>query len=292
VGFTGSVGGGRALFDLACARPDPIPFYGELGSLNPVVLTAGAVAERAEDIAAGLLTSYTNGVGQFCTKPGVVFVPANADGQRLATALAEGTRGYEPGAMLAARIRDGFLAGSTARAGLSGVTELAASTAPDGAGFFAPARLVSVSARTLLDGPDLDTVFDECFGPLTVLVTYADEAELLAALDRLPGSLTATVHAAAGEAPTAVLNLLRPRAGRLVWNGYPTGVAVAWATQHGGPYPSSTDSRSTSVGAAAIGRWLRPIAYQSTPDPLLPPALQEANPWALPRRIDGVLQLP
>jgi NADP-dependent aldehyde dehydrogenase len=292
VGFTGSLGGGRALFDLACARPDPIPFYGELGSLNPVVLTAAAVAERAEQIAAGLLASYTNGVGQFCTKPGVVFVPANADGQRLATALAEGTRGYQPGAMLASRIRDAFVAGSSTRAGLAGATELATSPAPDGAGFFAPARLVSIAARALLDGPDLDTVFDECFGPLTVLVTYADEAELLAALDRLPGSLTATVHAAQGEAPTAVLELLRPRAGRLVWNGYPTGVAVAWATQHGGPYPSSTDSRSTSVGAAAIERWLRPIAYQSTPDPLLPPALQEANPWALPRRIDGVLQLP
>jgi len=295
VGFTGSLAGGRFLFDLAGARPDPIPFYGELGSLNPVVLTAGAVAERAEEIAAGLLTSYTNGVGQFCTKPGVVFVPAGPDGQRLAVALAEGTRGYEPGAMLAERIRDAFRAGSDARAGLAGVTELASSSAPAGAGFFAPARLVSIAARTLVDSTDadtLDTVFDECFGPLTVLVTYADGTELLAALDRLPGSLTATVHAAAGEAPTAVLDLLRPRAGRLVWNGYPTGVAVAWATQHGGPYPSSTDVRSTSVGAAAIERWLRPIAYQSTPDPLLPPALREANPWGLPRRIDGVLQQP
>jgi NADP-dependent aldehyde dehydrogenase len=292
VGFTGSVAGGRALFDLACARPDPIPFYGELGSLNPVVITAAAAAERADEIAAGLYTSFTNGVGQFCTKPGVVFVPAGADGQRLEATLAEATRGYQPGAMLGERIRDGFRAGSDERAGLAGVTVLAESSAPDGGGFFAPARLVSVPARTLLDGNDRATLLDECFGPLTVLVEYADDAELLAALAHLPGSLTATVHAASAEAPTAAIDLLRRRAGRLVWNGYPTGVAVTWAQQHGGPYPSSTNSRSTSVGTAAIERWLRPVAYQSVPDQLLPEALQEANPWRLPRRVDGVLQLP
>jgi len=194
--------------------------------------------------------------------------------------------------MLAERIRDGFRAGADARVGRTGVTLLAESPVPDGSGFFAPARLLGVTARTLLDGNDLPTIFDECFGPLTVLVEYADEAELLATLARLPGSLTATVHAGADEAPTAVVDLLRPRAGRLVWNGYPTGVAVAWAMQHGGPYPSSTDSRSTSVGTAAIERWLRPIAYQSAPRRMLPDALQEANPWQLPRRVDGVLQLP
>jgi NADP-dependent aldehyde dehydrogenase len=291
VGFTGSVAGGRALFDLACARPEPIPFYGELGSLNPVVVTAAAAAERADEIAAGLYTSFTNGVGQFCTKPGVVFVPAGTDGQRLAVALAEATRGYQPDAMLAERIRDGFRAGSDERAGLVGVSVLAESPAPQGGGFFAPARLVSVPARTVLDGNDRATIFDECFGPLTVLVEYADDAELLAALAHLPGSLTATVHAGADEAPTAAIDLLLRRAGRFVWNGYPTGVAVTWATQHGGPYPSSTDSRSTSVGTAAIERWLRPVAYQSMPDQLLPEALQEANPWRLPRRVDGVLQL-
>ena len=292
IGFTGSVGGGRALFDLAAARPDPIPFYGELGSLNPVVVTAAAAAERADEIAVGLLASYTNGVGQFCTKPGVVFVPADAGGQNLRAALADGTRGYQPGAMLAERIRDGFRAGADARIGRTGVTLLAESPVPDGAGFFAPARLLGVAARTLLDGTDLPTIFDECFGPLTVLIEYADDAELLATLAHLPGSLTATVHAGANETPTAVVDLLRPRAGRLVWNGYPTGVAVAWAMQHGGPYPSSTDSRSTSVGTAAIERWLRPIAYQSTPPRMLPDALQEANPWQLPRRVDGLLQLP
>src|SRR5882757_1125425 len=152
IGFTGSVGGGRALFDIACARPDPIPFYGELGSLNPVVVTAAAAAERADEIATGLLASYTNGVGQFCTKPGVVFVPADAGGQILRAALADGTRGYQPGAMLAERIRDGFRAGADARIGRTGVTLLAESPVPDGAGFFAPARLLGVAARTLLDG--------------------------------------------------------------------------------------------------------------------------------------------
>jgi NADP-dependent aldehyde dehydrogenase len=292
VGFTGSLAGGRALFDLAASRPEPIPFYGELGSLNPVVVTAAAAAERADEIAAGLLASYTNGVGQFCTKPGLVFLPAGPSGRRIRDGLATGTREYHPTAMLAERIRDAYRAGADQRATLPGVDVLAESAAPDTTGFLAPARLLGVPAHVLRDDAVRTTLFDECFGPLTVLVEYRDAAQLGELLAQLPGSLTATVHAGAAETPTAQLDVLRQRAGRIVWNGYPTGVAVTWATQHGGPYPSSTDSRSTSVGAAAIERWLRPIAYQSTPDAMLPPALQEANPWRLPRRVDGALQVP
>jgi NADP-dependent aldehyde dehydrogenase len=292
VGFTGSLTGGRALFDLACARPDPVPFYGELGSLNPVVVTAAAAAERGEEIAAGLLASFTNGVGQFCTKPGIVFLPATAHGRRVRDRLATGTREYQPTAMLAERIRVSYRSGADLRAQLPGVAVLAESGVPEGTGFLAAARLLGVPAHALRDDVVRATLFDECFGPLTVLVEYADEAELLATVAGLPGSLTASVHAGADETPAALVDLLRQRAGRLVWNGYPTGVAVAWATQHGGPYPSSTDWRSTSVGAAAIERWLRPIAYQSTPARMLPEALQESNPWRVPRRIDGALQLP
>jgi NADP-dependent aldehyde dehydrogenase len=292
VGFTGSLLGGRALFDLACARPEPIPFFGELGSLNPVVVTAAAAAERADAIAADLLASFTNGVGQFCTKPGIVFLPAGGQGRRVRDSLATGTREYQPTAMLAERIRAGYWAGADVRAQLPGVDVLAESAVPEGTGFLAPARLLGVPAHELRDEAVRATLFDECFGPLTVLVEYADEAELLATVAQLPGSLTASVHAGADETPTVIVDLLRQRAGRLVWNGYPTGVAVAWATQHGGPYPSSTDSRSTSVGAAAIERWLRPIAYQSTPARMLPDALQESNPWRLPRRVDGAQQRP
>jgi NADP-dependent aldehyde dehydrogenase len=292
VGFTGSLTGGRALFDLACARPDPIPFYGELGSLNPVVVTAAGAAERGEEIAAGLLASFTNGVGQFCTKPGIVFLPASTHGTRVRDRLATGTRKYQPTAMLAERIRVSYRNGADLRAQLPGVVVLAESAVPEGTGFLAAARLLGVPAHALRDEVVRAALFDECFGPLTVLVEYADDAELLATVARLPGSLTASVHAGADETPAALVDLLRHRAGRLVWNGYPTGVAVAWATQHGGPYPSSTDWRSTSVGAAAIERWLRPIAYQSTPAQMLPEALQESNPWRVPRRIDGALQLP
>ena len=292
VGFTGSLAGGRALFELASARPDPIPFYGELGSLNPVVVTAAAAAERADDIAAGLLASFTNGVGQFCTKPGVVFLPAGTPGRRVRDRLATGTRAYEPTAMLAERIRIGYRNGADLRAQLPGVDVIAESAVPEGTGFLASARLLGVPAHALRDEVVRDTLFEECFGPLTVLVEYADEAELLATVAQLPGSLTASVHAGSSETPSTLVDLLHRRAGRLVWNGYPTGVAVAWATQHGGPYPSSTDWRSTSVGAAAIERWLRPIAYQSTPARMLPDALQDSNPWRVPRRVDGAVQRP
>jgi NADP-dependent aldehyde dehydrogenase len=131
----------------------------------------------------------------------------------------------------------------------------------------------------------------ECFGPTTVLVAYRDERELFALIDRLPGALTGTIHAAAPAAAAPVLAALRERVGRIVWNGFPTGVRVAWATHHGGPYPATTAASHTSVGAGAIMRWLRPVSYQDLPDELLPPPLQESNPWRLPRRVDGRLEI-
>lgn len=297
VGFTGSVPGGRALFDVAAGRPDPIPFYGELGSINPLVVTAAAARERAQEIAAGLLASYTMGAGQFCTKPGVVFLPAGAAGRRLRDALVAGTRDYQPTTMLAERIRNGYRTVAAARAALPGMELVAESDAAAGQdGFAAPAQLIATRAGTLLsDAETRQAVYAECFGPLTVLVDYADEHELLTVLRTLPGALTGTVHAGAEECTGAVLqilDLLQHRVGRTIWNGYPTGVAVTWAMQHGGPYPSSTDARSTSVGTAAIDRWMRPVAFQSVPDPLLPEPLHESNPWRLPRRVDGALQLP
>ncbi|MYS19485.1 NADP-dependent aldehyde dehydrogenase [Streptomyces sp. DvalAA-14] len=293
-GFTGSIPGGRALFDAAAARPRPIPFYGELGSLNPVVVTEAAAAERAEQIGAGLAGSFTLGNGQFCTKPGLVLTPAGPDGDRLVDALTADTASVLPGVLLDARMRDRFLQGAAARAALPGVT---APVGPgDGDGLGVRPGYVTVQAAELADaagGAAYDLLLEECFGPLTVVVRYRDDAELAAVLDRLPGNLTATAHLGAQEAErpggpaAALLARLTALAGRVLVNGWPTGVAVAAAQHHGGPYPAST-STSTSVGGTAIERWLRPVAYQDTPPALLPAELRDGNPLGIPRRVDGV----
>jgi NADP-dependent aldehyde dehydrogenase len=281
IGFTGSVPGGRALFDIAAARPVPIPFYGELGSINPLVVTPLAAAQRAEAIAKGLAASFTLGLGQFCTKPGLAFIPAGADGQRLAAALTKAAAGVPAGALLTPGIRRNFLAGAAERANHPGVRALL--SAPDET----KPQILSIAA-TGLD----DALTEECFGPLILLVEYAGTDELLSTLDKIPGSLTATVHNGDNEdgadsVAAAVADRLIGRAGRLVWNGYPTGVSVTWAMQHGGPYPSSTASGTTSVGTAAIERFLRPVTYQDAPAGLLPSELREDNPLRLPRRVNG-----
>jgi NADP-dependent aldehyde dehydrogenase len=285
VGFTGSVGGGRALFDLAVARPQPIPFYGELGSVNPFVVTPAAAAERAEAIATGLAASFTLGVGQFCTKPGLVFVPAGADAERLVGALTEAAGKIAGGPMLTPSIRDGFLSGAAARAALPGVR-----AALSASGRISPHVLVA--SATALD----DVLLEECFGPLVVVVEYGDEQQLFAALDRVPGSLTASVHCGAAEGVAGsfadrVAARVTGMAGRVLFNGYPTGVAVTWAQQHGGPWPATTFPHHTSVGTTAIRRFLRPVAYQDAPDALLPAELREDNPLGLPRRVDGRYEL-
>ena len=286
-GFTGSVRGGRALFDAAAARPAPIPFHGELGSLNPVVVTEAAAAERGERIGAGLGASMTLGAGQFCTKPGFVLAPAGEAGGRLLKSLTETVSGSGSGVMLDHRMRDAFLAGVRERAGLPGVdapvTPGAASEHTVSAGF------LTVPARRLAAAGPHDALLEECFGPVTVVARYDSEDEITAVLSRLPGNLTATLHIAAEEAQGGAAGLLAeltPLAGRVLVNGWPTGVAVAPSQHHGGPYPATT-STSTSVGATAIERWLRPVSYQSTPDALLPPELREDNPHGLPRRVDG-----
>ncbi|WP_330238287.1 aldehyde dehydrogenase (NADP(+)) [Streptomyces sp. NBC_00525] len=286
-GFTGSVRGGRALFDAAAARPVPIPFHGELGSLNPVVVTGAAAAERGEEIGAGLAASMTMGVGQFCTKPGFVLVPEGEGGDRLLKSLTDAVAGTGAGVLLDHRMRDAFLAGVTARTALP---DVAAPVAP-GAGdaHTVAAGFLTVPARLLTTEGPHDALLEECFGPVTVIARYACDDEITAVLSRLPGNLTATLHIADDEsrgAAAGLLAALTPLAGRVLVNGWPTGVAVAPAQHHGGPYPATT-STSTSVGATAIERWLRPVSYQTTPDALLPPELREDNPLGLPRRVDG-----
>lgn len=286
--FTGSVAGGRALFDIACGRPSPIPFYGELGSVNPVVVTPGAVAARGAEIAQGFAGSFTLGTGQFCTKPGLLLLPAS---HGLDEELREAVRATAAQPMLNERIAEGFAARLTELRAAEGVTELAtgqpaALDGPDGAEPV-PAALLQVTATDFLRAGDITR--HECFGPSSLVVTYADASELQALLDGLEPGLTATLHAEESEADQvrAVLPALTRIAGRVLWNEWPTGVSVTWAQQHGGPYPATTAPTTTSVGTEAITRFLRPVAYQNFPDPLLPAPLRESNPWHLPRRTDG-----
>ncbi|MFD3871803.1 aldehyde dehydrogenase (NADP(+)) [Streptomyces sp. NPDC058623] len=289
-GFTGSLRGGRALFDAAAARPVPIPFHGELGSLNPVVVTAAAAAERAEEIGAGLAGAVTLGVGQFCVKPGLVLVPGGPEGDRLTDALAEALGQSAPGVLLDHRMRENFLAGVRDRAALPGVTA-PVTPGPDG-DHAVVAGFLGVDARTLLAGAEHELLLEECFGPVTVVVRYAGQREAVDVLGRLDGNLSATLQLSRAEgegAPGPAAELIERvtrLAGRIVVNGWPTGVAVAPAQHHGGPYPAAT-SHSTSVGGTAIERWLRPVAYQAVPDALLPPELREANPLGVPRRVTG-----
>ncbi|MFI7108694.1 aldehyde dehydrogenase (NADP(+)) [Nonomuraea sp. NPDC050227] len=288
VGFTGSVRGGRALHDLAAARPRPIPFHGELGSLNPVVVTERAAATRAAEIGAGLAASYTQGLGQFCVKPGLVLLPAGPAGDAVLDAVV--TAAVPAGPLLDPRMRAAFLDGVRSRAQLPGVTQALAAGEDDAAPLAVRPGVLTVAAERLADGDAHAELLEECFGPVTVVARYGSESERDAVLDALPGNLTATAHLAADEREGAAAGLvarLAGLAGRVVVDGWPTGVSVAPAMQHGGPYPAST-STSTSVGGTAIERWLRPVCFQDTPDPLLPPELREANPLGVPRTVDGV----
>ncbi|MFE6618709.1 aldehyde dehydrogenase (NADP(+)) [Streptomyces sp. NPDC057740] len=291
-GFTGSIRGGRALFDAAAARPVPIPFHGELGSLNPVVITEAAAAERAEAIGAGLAGSMTLGVGQFCVKPGLVLVPSGAAGDGLVKSLTDAVSDTDSGVLLDHRMRDNFIAGVAERAELP---EVETPVTPGAGGeHTVSAGFLTVAAEKLTSEGAYDLLLEECFGPVTVVVRYDDDAQAQAVLSRLPGNLTATVHLSAEEAAgegrgARILAELTPLAGRVLVNGWPTGVAVAAAQHHGGPYPATT-STSTSVGGTAIERWMRPVAYQGAPEALLPPELRDENPLGLPRRFNGQLE--
>ena len=279
--FTGSLRGGRALFDLASGRETPVPFYGELGSVNPAFVTASASASRAEEVAQGFAASMTLGVGQFCTKPGLLFVPADSPVPAL---VAERLRETAGAPMLNERIRGGYGQGLASLASHEVVEVLAGSVDPDTDP--APTLLRTSAAEVLADPRPLTA---EVFGPAALVVEYTDDEELLAAARVLEGQLTATVQGDQGDAVVpALLAVLSERAGRVLWGGWPTGVTVSYAQQHGGPYPATTAVGTTSVGTAAIERFLRPVAYQDLPEPLLPEPLQDANPWSVPQRIDGV----
>jgi NADP-dependent aldehyde dehydrogenase len=306
VGFTGSLSGARALLAIIEKRPEPIPFYGELSSLNPVVVTPEAAADRGERIGAEFAASFTLGAGQFCTKPGLLFVPTGPDGDRVVTAIQQTIADLKPMTMLNAGIAAAYEQGTNAlrnataaQSGADTAHGSAGSAVPAGtavpAGSVASAETARPQAAratpylfTASAGALPPEATEECFGPVTVVARWADEAELFAAIEGLPPSLTATVHRGPGETvlPAELTRRFRPHTGRLVYDGYPTGVAVAWAQHHGGPWPA-TNTQHTSVGATAIRRFLRPVTWQDAPADLLPVELRDEYD-SLPRRVDGV----
>ncbi len=289
VGFTGSRAGGRALMDAAAARPEPIPVYAEMGSVNPVFVFDGALSQRANDIATGLHASVTLGVGQFCTNPGLVFIEGGQAAKGFTSKLAELIAATPPATMLTAGLCSAYQSGVTRLGGVPGVKRLALANADPGAGGAqAGAALFFTDADHFLNNKSL---MEEVFGPPPLVVECSSRDQMLSAAGSIEGQLTATIHALPNELQSLgdLIQLLSGKAGRLLFNGFPTGVEVAHAMTHGGPYPATADGRSTSVGTRAIERFLRPVSYQNFPDEALPEALQESNPLHLSRLVDGQL---
>ncbi|HEV8395311.1 MAG TPA: aldehyde dehydrogenase (NADP(+)) [Vicinamibacterales bacterium] len=286
VGFTGSLRAGRALFDAAARRPDPIPVYAEMGSVNPVFLLPGALAERAEAIADGLAASVTLGVGQFCTNPGVVVAVGTESFDRFVRRLQDLIRAAPPGTMLYPALLQSYETGLRRLSAVNGTCDVRSSVGdPDQDGRARPA-LFETSAQTFMQHRALS---EEVFGPSTVVVRCGSGDEMAAVARGLEGQLTATIHGTPADLAKHawLVSILQDKAGRLVLNGFPTGVEVCGSMQHGGPYPATTDSRTTSVGTAAINRFARPVAYQNFPQSALPVELQDANPRAIWRWVDG-----
>lgn len=287
VGFTGSVKGGRALADLGAARPEPIPVYAEMGSVNPLFILPGALAERAAAIVDGLHASSTLGVGQFCTNPGLIVLQRSPQSEQFVKDLAAKLAGTPEGVMLTAGIAKAYANNTSSRAKQPGVKVVAQGKAVGACGaapvWFETDALSFLGNRSLAE---------EIFGPSSLVVWCKDRAEMLRVAAQVEGSLTATLQAGVGEAKAHedLIEVLATKAGRLVLNGYPTGVEVSHAIVHGGPYPSTSDGgRTTSVGTRAIGRWARPVCYQGFTDDLLPAELQNANPLGLWRLVNGEL---
>ena len=288
VGFTGSVGAGLALWERANARSVPIAFFGELGSANPLVVTESAATERGTEIGTGLAGSMTLGVGQFCTKPGLIFVPRGEAGDALVAATVEALSSLGDFTMLSSAIAEHFRRGAEAIGAISDVRALVQQD--PGRDAQTAAQLYEVDVARFVER-DAYALREECFGPVALVVRYASAAELRDALVATEPALTFSLFCAENDRDSAwLLAIGSQRSGRVIVNGFPTGVGVSWSMHHGGPWPATTSSGATSVGAAAIERWLRPVTYQSVPDELLPPSLQEGNPLAISRRVDGVIQ--
>ncbi len=285
IGFTGSFRGGKALFDAAVRRPEPIPVYAEMGSTNPVFVLPDAMQGQTQAIARGLAASVTLGVGQFCTSPGLVVLPLATAVAGFQEALTNAMGEIPAGVMLNAGIHQNYERGLNEMSRQAGVQTLASGQSAEGPNRAVP-RLFRVSAANFLQNPYLE---EEVFGPSTLSVLAGDKAELFAFARSLRGHLTASVFGTDTDFLEyhELLTILEQKVGRLILNAYPTGVEVCSAMVHGGPYPATTDARSTSVGTAAILRFARPVCYQNFPDALLPTELQNHNALGIRRLVDG-----
>ena len=289
VGFTGSRAGGLALSQIAAKRKEPIPVYAEMSSINPVYLLPGALEAGGARLAGAFVDSLTLGVGQFCTNPGLVIGLAGPQLDAFRDAAAAALQLKPAGTMLTAGIHQAYDNAIGKRAGVGGV-QLVANGSQEGPGCAARAALYQCDAATFLANPALE---EEIFGPVSLMIACRNEDEILAVTRHLEGQLTATVHAVESDHALAgaLLPLLERKVGRILFNGFPTGVEVSYAMVHGGPFPATSDARSTSVGATAIERFLRPVCYQDVPAGLLPQALQDGNPLGLVRLVDGEVKL-
>jgi|HubBroStandDraft_1064217.scaffolds.fasta_scaffold06115_5 alpha-ketoglutaric semialdehyde dehydrogenase len=288
-GFTGSRGAGRVLMDLSAARPEPIPFYAEMSSTNPVFILPGALQERGESIAAGLHASFTLGAGQFCTKPGMVFLPHGSDSAAFAWRLQQLVGDSAPFHLLTKTIHASYDSAIAGRKRDESVRLVAEGPAAADTGFAVSSALFEMDAASFL-GSDLGSDLDgEIFGPTTLLVRHSSRDQVLAIARGLEGHLTATIHGTEQDLRefADLIAILENKVGRLVFNGFPTGVEVTHAMVHGGPYPSTSDGRSTSVGSQAIFRFARPVCYQGFPDSALTDALKDGNPLGIWRMVDG-----
>jgi alpha-ketoglutaric semialdehyde dehydrogenase len=285
VGFTGSLGGGKALFDLAVKREEPIPVYAEMGSVNPVFLLPGKLQEDAEGLAKSLVASNTLGVGQFCTNPGVILMLKGAEAYRFLTQYTSSISEANGGKMLTDAIYKSYCKGITELESSPSLKSLGKGSAGDNA---AVPQAFSVSGTDFLNNKAL---FDEHFGPVALHVIADDANQLLEIAAQIPGQLTTSIWA--NQADVAefkeLFDILEEKAGRLMINNVPTGVEVTHAMLHGGPYPATTDSRTTSVGSQAIYRFTRPVCCQNFPQELLPAELLDSNPQNIWRKVDGEL---
>lgn len=285
--FTGSLRGGRALFDAAGARANPIPFYAEMGSVNPVFVLPGALEERRDEIAAGYIQSLTLGVGQFCTNPGLVFGLESPVLDGFVKSAVEGASGAPPATMLHAGIHHAFEEGVNTMQHMSGL-RLAGQSGKeaDSAKSEAACYVFETDAEGLRGNPEL---YEEVFGPVSTIVRCGESTELEEFAAQLDGSLTATIHGTEADLAnhSGLVSILEKKVGRLIFNGYPTGIEVCPSMHHGGPYPAASHSYFTSIGTRCIDRFVRPLCFQGWPDSHLPEELQNANPLGILRQIDG-----
>ena len=287
VGFTGSRRGGRALMDIAAARPEPIPVYAEMSSVNPTFILPSAVKERGDAIAAGLHASVTGGVGQFCTKPGLVFVPSDENSDVFISKVRGLVTNTEPSPLLTKGIQKAYDDSNRHRE--SEVEVAAANSKSNLVGFAVNPSIFETSAVSFLETPDLN---EEIFGPSTLLIRSNDHDELLQIARSLEGQLTASVHGTEEDLKeySDLIEILETKVGRLIFNGFSTGVEVCPSMVHGGPYPATSDGRSTAVGTRAIRRFSRFVCYQNFPQDSLPEELRDDNPLNVWRIVDGELK--